>query len=153
MHEHAKSLQVTTRFISEAELRREEPDVQAREAILESSSTGIVDSHGFMVHLLGKFEELGGDVAYNTNVIGLSVRPHGGFNVICKTETGEEISIDAGVVVNSAGLYACTISNMLLSSQRHLKPYYAKGNYFSYASSKPKPKRLIYPCPDKNYAG
>ena len=53
----------------------------------------------------------------------------------------------------AAGLYACDVSNMLLPKERHIKPYYAKGNYFTYTASKPKPKRLIYPCPEKNFAG
>jgi|SRR5579862_2140394 len=153
MHEHAKLLDVPTRFVSKEELQREEPDVSAREAVLESSSTGILDSHSLMLYLLGLFEDRGGDVAYKTKVTGISKRPEGGFDVKFIDESGEETSIDAGVVVNSAGLYACDISNMLLPTQRHIKPYYAKGNYFTYTASHPKPKRLIYPCPEKNFAG
>jgi L-2-hydroxyglutarate oxidase LhgO len=135
------------------ESKREEPEVSAKEAVLESSSTGIVDSHGLMMYLLGQFEDRGGDVAYLTTVTSISARSGGGFDVTFKSEDGEETSIDAGVVVNSAGLYACDISNMLLPKERHVKPYYAKGNYFTYTASKPKTKRLIYPCPEKNFAG
>ena len=36
--QHAKDLGVPTWFVSMNELRREEPDVQAKEAVLESSS-------------------------------------------------------------------------------------------------------------------
>ena len=153
MHKHAKKLDVPTRFVSREELRREEPDVRAEEAVLESSSTGIVDSHGFMMYLLGQFEDRGGDVAYMTTVAGIQPRDGGGYNVTFRDRDGEETSIDAGVVVNSAGLYACEVSNMLLPEERHLKPYYAKGNYYTYTSSKPKTKRLIYPCPEMNFAG
>lgn len=153
IHKHAKLLDVPTRFVSKEELHREEPEVQAKEAVLESSSTGIFDSHGLMLYLLGQFEDRGGDIAYKTNVTGISKRDGGGFDVTFVAEDGEETSIDAGVVVNSAGLYACDVSNTLLPPDRHIKPYYAKGNYFSYSASKPKPKRLIYPCPEKNFAG
>lgn len=153
MHEHAKKLDVPTRFVSMDELKREEPDVRAKEAVLESSTTGIVDSHGLMMCLLGQFEDGGGDIAYQTTVNGIRPRSGGGFDVSCTSQDGEVMSIDAGVVVNSAGLYACAISNMLLPKERHIKPYYAKGNYFTYTASKPKPKRLIYPCPEKNFAG
>jgi 2-hydroxyglutarate dehydrogenase len=146
-------LGVPTRFLSKEESKREEPDVRAQEAVLESSSTGIVDSHGLMTYLLGQFEDRGGDIAYKTEVTGVTRRSGGGFDVAFKTENGEESSIDAAVVVNAAGLYACTISNVLLPPQRHLKPFYAKGNYFGYTAAKPKPKRLIYPCPDKSFAG
>lgn len=153
MHEHAKLLDVPTRFVSKEELAREEPDVLAKEAVLESSSTGIIDSHSLMSYLLSQFEDRGGDMAYKTSVTAISPRTGGGFDVTFRSEDGEEDTIDVGVVVNSAGLYACDVSNMLLPKERHVKPYYAKGNYFSYGASKPKPKRLIYPCPEKNFAG
>ena len=153
IHQHAKLLDVPTRFVSKEEQNREEPEVLAREAVLESSSTGIFDSHGLMLYLLGQFEDRGGDIAYRTKVTGISKRSGGGFDVSFIDETGEETSIDAGVVVNSAGLYACHVSNMLLPPERHITPYYAKGNYFTYNAAHPKPKRLIYPCPEKNFAG
>jgi L-2-hydroxyglutarate oxidase LhgO len=153
MHKHATKLDVPTRFVSKEELRREEPDVRAEEAVLESSSTGIVDSHGLMMYLLGQFEDRGGDVAYKTKVTGIQARDGGGYDVTFRDEGGDETSIGAGVVVNSAGLYACDVSNMLLPQERQIKPYYAKGNYYTYTSSKPKTKRLIYPCPEMNFAG
>lgn len=153
IHEHAKMLEVPTRFVSKEECLREEPDVVAEEAVLESPSTGIIDSHGLMMYLLGRFDDHGGDLALKTTVTAVSRRDGGGFNVTFTSQDGEETSVDAGVVVNSTGLSACEISNMLLPSERHIKPYYCKGNYFSYSSSKPKPKRLIYPCPEKNFTG
>jgi L-2-hydroxyglutarate oxidase LhgO len=153
IHQHAKDIGVPTRFVSMGELQREEPDVQAKEAVLESSSTGIIDSHGLMTYLLGQFEDCGGDTAYLTYVSGIAPRSQGGFDITFKSADGEETSIDAGVVVNAAGLYACDVSNMLLPPERYVKPYYAKGNYFTYTSSKPKTKRLIYPVPEKNFAG
>jgi len=153
MHEHGKLLDVPTRFVSKDELRREEPEVRAEEAVLESSSTGILDSLGLMTYLLGQFEDRGGDIAYLSTVTGIAPRSGGGFDVTVKSSDGEETTIDAGIVVNSAGLYACDVSNMLLPADRHIKPYYAKGNYFAYTSSKPKTRRLIYPCPEKNFAG
>jgi 2-hydroxyglutarate dehydrogenase len=153
MHSHANLLNVPTRFISQDELAREEPQVRARTAILESSSTGILDSHGLMMYLQSQFEDHGGDVALNTTVTSISARQTGGYDVCFRTAEGEEMMIDAGVVVNSAGLYACQVSNMLLPRERQVTPYYAKGNYFSYSSGYPRPKRLIYPCPGKNFAG
>jgi L-2-hydroxyglutarate oxidase LhgO len=153
IHDHAKLLDVPTRFVTKEELRREEPEVRAKEAVLESSSTGIIDSHGLMMYLLGQFEDRGGDLACNTCVTSIAPRSGGGFDVTFRSDDGEETSVDAGVVINSAGLYACDVSNMLLPKERHLTPYYAKGNYFSYSAAHPKPKRLIYPCPEKNFAG
>jgi L-2-hydroxyglutarate oxidase LhgO len=151
IHQHAASLDVPVRFVSKEEAQREEPAVCARQTILESSSTGIIDSHALMLYLLGQFEAAGGDIAYKTQVASIQQRPGGGFDIMFLTEDGEETSIDAGVVVNSAGLYACGISNMLLPKERHVTPYYAKGNYFAYTLSKPKTRRLIYPCPDSGH--
>ena len=105
------------------------------------------------MYLLGQFEDQGGDIAYQTTVTGIQSRTGGGFDVTFSTVDGEETSVDAGVVINAAGLYACDVSNMLLPKERHIKPYYAKGNYFTYTASKPKTKHLIYPCPEKNLAG
>jgi len=154
IHDHAASLAVPVRWVGKEEAESEEPDVRAREAILESSSTGIVDSHALMLYLLGQFEAQSGDIAYLTRVSLITQKSGGGFDITCVTEDGEEMTIDAGVVVNSAGLSACSISNMLLPKERLTIPYYAKGNYFAYTLSKPKTKRLIYPCPDgTNFAG
>ena len=154
IREHASSLDVPVRFVSKEEAERDEPAVRAKEAVLESSSTGIVDSHAFMLYLLGQFEAQEGDIVYRTQVKAIAQKSRGRFDITCMTEDGEETSIDAGVVVNSAGLSACDVSNMLLPKERHIKPYYAKGNYFSYTLPKPKTKRLIYPCPDSaHFAG
>ena len=154
IHDHAASLAIPVRWVNKEEAEREEPDVRARESILESNSTGIVDSHALMLYLLGRFEAQSGDIAYLTRVNSITYNPGGGFNITCLSDDSEETTIDAGVVVNSAGLFACSISNMLLPKERLVIPYYAKGNYFAYTLSKPKTKRLIYPCPDcTHFAG
>ena len=73
---------------------------KAKEAVLESSSTEIIDSHGPMMYLLAQFEDRGDDIAYRTTVTGISARSEGGFDVTVISDGGEETSIDAGVVVN-----------------------------------------------------
>ena len=154
IHSHANLLDIPTRFISKSEHLTQEPEVLAREAILESPSTGILDSHGLMLYLLTQFEDCGGDLALNTSVTAISARQSGGYEITFRSGDGEESMIEAGVVVNSAGLYACQVANMLLpEGERQVMAYYAKGNYFSYSAGFPKPKRLIYPCPKKNFAG
>ena len=149
MHLRAKSLKVPTRFINIEEVKRLEPEIQAKEAVLESSSTGIIDSHSLMLYLLGQFEDRGGDIVYKATVTAILPRSGGGYDVTINSNA-EDITIDAGVVINSAGLHACQVSNMLLPKERQIKPFYAKGNYFSYGISRPKPQRLIYPCPEEN---
>lgn len=45
-----------------------EPELQCAAALL-SASTGIVDSHGYMLSLLGGFEDAGGMIAYQSPLI------------------------------------------------------------------------------------
>ncbi|KAL4975116.1 Sac2 family-domain-containing protein [Aspergillus desertorum] len=153
VHELAKQLGVPTRLVSQAEAREREPEVRGRAGILESTSTGIVDSHALMMYLQGDFEDKGGDCAFLTEVIGIEALNggRGGYRITARSglaEESETTSIIAETVINSAGNYACNISNMLLPPERHRTPYYAKGTYFSYSASFPTraPSVLVYPA-------
>jgi L-2-hydroxyglutarate oxidase LhgO len=148
VHAHAQSLDAPTRLISADEAHRREPAVKADAGIVESETTGIVDSHSLMTYLLGDFEDRGGDVAFKTRVT--RVEPidagRGGYKITAVSEDGSETSITAETLVNSAGHGACAISNMLLPVERHFVPHYAKGTYFSYAAARPKTSVLVYPA-------
>ncbi|OTB05490.1 hypothetical protein M426DRAFT_319754 [Hypoxylon sp. CI-4A] len=143
---------VPTRWVGEAEAREKEPHVQARAGILESPETGIVDSHGLMGALRGLFEEEGGVTAVNSTVVGVEPLPtsnlpgSSGWRLTVRdTSTSEESTITTDTLINSAGLGAAAIHNLIVPAERRTRLYYAKGNYFSYASSTPKVSRLIYP--------
>jgi len=56
------------KMIGNAEALALEPQLNCVAAVL-SSSTGIVDSHGYMLSLLGGFEDAGGMVAYQSPLI------------------------------------------------------------------------------------
>ncbi|KAJ6056427.1 hypothetical protein N7444_005525 [Penicillium canescens] len=71
IHAHSQTLDAPTRPISRDEARHREPDVRADAGILESETTGIVDSHSLMTYLQGSFEERGGDIAFKTRVTGV----------------------------------------------------------------------------------
>ncbi|KAF2772009.1 L-2-hydroxyglutarate dehydrogenase mitochondrial precursor [Teratosphaeria nubilosa] len=159
VHDFAKSIDIPISFISKAEAARREPDVRAEAGVLESPTTGIVDSHTFMQHLHGSFEDLGGTVALASPVT--KILPPSSSTSDWKIWTApptpeQEIPdtfITADTVINSAGLHACAIHNMILPPSRHRTPYYAKGTYFSYAKSHPKPSTLIYPAPIPGHGG
>ena len=155
VHEFASSIDVPTRFLSREEIKEREPDVRAEAGVLESESTGIVDSHAFMSYLEDDFRERGGSCAFQRSVTRIEATDHGrgGYRIFTKTEEGDENSIQAETLVNSAGLYACTINNMVLPKERHRKPYYAKGSYYSYSASHPKPQTLLYPAPVPGFGG
>ncbi|KAK4985909.1 hypothetical protein LTR50_005635 [Elasticomyces elasticus] len=172
VHEFAKSMDIPIRFVPRDEAKRREPDVRAEAGILESSSTGIVDSHAFMQFLHGAFEDVGGDTALASPVTRIDppsadsldwkiwTAPSGSTPPVPGSPTpqapspeSEESFITAETVINSAGLYACAINNMILPPDRHRKPYFAKGSYYSYSRSHPKPSTLIYPAPVPGHGG
>lgn len=63
VHTFAKSMGIPIRFVPKEEAQRREPDVRAQAGVLESPTTGIVDSHSFMQWLQGDFENEGGTLA------------------------------------------------------------------------------------------
>ena len=154
LHEHAQRIGVPTKPIPLEEGKRREPDVQAKKGILESESTGIVDSHSLMQYLLGEFKDDGGDVALHSSVTSIFSDPVQGYQITINDKASSTpISITAETVVNSAGLSAVAISNMLLPSDRQMTPYYCKGSYFAYSRSHPKPSTLVYPAPSPGHGG
>lgn len=155
-HEFTKTIGVPTHFISLSEARAREPDVLIKEACLESPTTGIIDSHAYMTYLESDFQSRGGDLAYHTTV--QSIEPvasgAGGYKIQTKSpSSGEVHTVTAETLINSAGLAAVPLSNSILPESRHVKPYYAKGSYYGYPSSHPRPKTLIYPAPTTGAAG
>jgi L-2-hydroxyglutarate oxidase LhgO len=154
-HEFASSIDVPTKFLSREEITQREPDVRAEAGVLESESTGIVDSQSFMAYLEGDFQARGGDCAFHTAVrrIESSDNGEGGYRIYTGSENGGEDFIEVETLINSAGLFACAINNMILPKERHRKPYYAKGSYYSYSASLPKPKTLLYPAPVPGFGG
>ena len=158
VHKFTRSMEgVPTNFISIEEAAKIEPFVRAKVGILESPTTGIIDSHGYMQFLLGDFEDRGGDVALYSPVVKIAAQGGDGskgWEITTRDKrSGEESTFTAETIVNSAGLGACDINNMILPKSRHQTPYYAKGNYFSYAPSTPNTKHLIYPAPEPGLGG
>ena len=155
-HDFAKSIDVPIHFLPLSEAHEREPDVRAREAVLESPTTGIVDSHAYMSFLESDFQSRGGDLACHTSLVSVEPLSSGkrGWNVHTKPSGSSEVStVTADTLINSAGLGAVQLSNSILPPSRHLKPFYAKGSYYSYSAPFPKPKTLIYPAPTTGAAG
>lgn len=158
LHDFTKSIDVPTHFLSRKEIEEREPEVRAEAGVLESPTTGIIDSHTFMSYLEGSFEERGGDEVLHTvvkKIEPLGTDGDGGYSITTESMDGKggEDTITAETIINSAGLAAIPISNMILPPDRHRKPFYAKGTYFSYSLSHPKPKTLLYPAPQPGSGG
>lgn len=156
LHEHAQAIGVPTHPLSHAEAQTREPEVRAAAGVLESPTTGIVDSHSLMTCLHGDFEEKGGDAAFLTSVTGLRrLEGDGGYEITATSSAdgGEPSTITAETVINSAGNFAFQVNNMLLPSSRHRIPLYAKGTYFSYSASRPRTSVLVYPATLPGHGG
>lgn len=134
------------RMLSGAQARALEPALDCV-AALESPSTGILDSHGFMLALLGEAEDRGAVIAYRSPL--LKGRIAGGDGFELEVGGAESMRLLARVVVNSAGLAAQNLAGRLEGFPRERLPpsYYCKGNYFSLSGRSPF-ARLIYPAPE-----
>lgn len=158
IHDLCKTtLHVPTRWVSPSEAARREPVVRAAAAILESPTTGIIDSHTLMLTLLGHFEDAGGTLAPNTPITSItplpttSPSPPGSSGWALTSDT---TTITAETIINAAGLGSVSIHNMIVPpGPRQMQMFYAKGNYFSYTPSHPKVSTLIYPAPEPGGAG
>ena len=155
-HDFANSIGVPIHFIPLSEAQAREPDVRAKEVILESPTTGIVDSHAYMSFLESDFQSRGGDLACHTSVKSVEALDSGkgGWNIQTKSHASSDITtIKTDTLINSAGLAAVHLSNSILPPSRNVKPYFAKGSYYSYSAPSPKPQTLIYPAPTTGAAG
>ncbi len=121
-----------------------EPNLVCTAALL-SESTGIVDSHAYMLALQGDAEEAGGLFVFNSPVLGGRVT---GDRIELTVGGEETTTLRCRLVVNSAGLHAPALARSIVGMPSQMVPheYYAKGNYFSLAGRSPF-TRLIYPVP------
>lgn len=120
-----------------------EPQVDCFGA-LWSPSTGVVDSHSFMISLLADAEQHGATLALNSKVENAFVSSDGVMLEVDGT------LISCQTLVNSAGLWADEIARMIHSDTEWKPPkqYFAKGNYFRLEGVKSPFQHLVYPVPE-----
>ena len=129
--------------LNAAQARVMEPNLKCL-AALHSPSTGIVDSHGLMLSLLGDVENAGGMLALNSPLERASCQSDG---ILLSAVDGTRML--ARTVVNAAGHQAPVLASRFegLPASHVPTAYYAKGNYFTLAGRAPF-SRLIYPVPE-----
>ena len=134
------------RMLSEKEAKSLEPEL-ACVAALESPSTGIIDSHAYMLALQGDAENAGAALAFRSPVVRGRVRDDG---IELEVGGAEGTRLLARSMVNSAGLFAPKLASSIDGFPKaHVPPSrYCKGNYFSLAGRSPF-RHLIYPVPEK----
>jgi L-2-hydroxyglutarate oxidase LhgO len=132
------------RMLSAAEAQALEPALACTAALL-SPTTGIVDSHGFMLALQGDAENAGAVAVFYSPVLGGAVDARG---VVLEVGGAEPMQLHCRTLVNSAGLGAPALARGIAGIPAAAIPteYYAKGNYFTLSGRSPF-SRLIYPVP------
>lgn len=158
-------------LIDGAEVRRLEPEVVALAAV-HSRETGIVDAHAFCRSIQAEAESAGAFVLCDRRVVALAPRFHGwrvevesgaglarGHGTAAQAEGpgrgasgAPRESIDAGCVVDAAGLAADAIAGLAGLDVDALgwRQHPCKGDYFALAPGERLPlARLVYPVPQQ----
>jgi len=137
-------------LIGPAEIKRYEPAITAL-AAMHSPSSGIVDSHSWMLAMLGDLEDAGGALVRETPFEGASKVP-GGWSVLVGGT--EPMAITTRVLISAAGLGAEHVARTIEGLDPANIPVmtYAKGSYFRYAAKAPF-THLIYPMPSPGGLG
>ena len=132
------------RRLSAAEARALEPNLACTSALL-SPSTGIVDSHAYMLALQGEAEAAGALFAFHSPVLSGAAEDGG---IVLEVGGADPVRLHAALVVNAAGLHAPALAARIdgMPAAHIPTPFYAKGNYFTLTGRSPF-TRLIYPVP------
>lgn len=149
LQQRASANGVPVLWLDAAQAKALEPALRCDAALL-STSTGVVDSHGFMLALQGDLERAGGMVALRSAVNSARVTQTGPH--VVRMADGSELQ--ARVLVNSAALHACSLARRFEGLQPRFVPreFFAKGNYYSLAARVPF-SHLIYPAPADAWLG
>ena len=127
-----------------------EPALNCSAALL-SPSTGIIDSHAYMLALRGDAEDAGTAYAFYTPLI----RAKAAAGRI-EIEAGGDapMTLECELLINAAGLGAPAVARSIEGMPIEMipVPYLAKGNYFSCSARAPF-SHLIYPVPEPGGLG
>lgn len=123
-----------------------EPALDVAAALL-SPSTGVVDSHAFMLALLGEAEAHGAQMVCGARVADGELLPDGRIALRVASADGDAMLV-ARHVVNAAGLWAQQVAGSIrgLDPASIPQAVFARGCYFAMAGRSPF-SRLIYPTP------
>ena len=128
--------------LDEAQVAGLEPEVRAVAAI-HSETTGIIDSHAYMLALLGDLEAHGGLLVTRSTVEVLEPVA-GGIRIHT-----DDLRIEARQIVNAAGLHAPRFAAQMGVD---VAAHYARGRYYTYSGKAPF-SRLVYPVPEPGGLG
>lgn len=132
------------RLLDSAAAVASEPHLTCAAALMVPA-TGIIDSHAYMLALLGDAEQAGANVAYHCPVVGGRVTTDG---IEIQVGGAHPMQLHCRTLINAAGLVAPDLARSIVGMPTEPIPtaYYAKGSYFTLTAPCPF-TRLIYPLP------
>ncbi|MBV7379801.1 NAD(P)/FAD-dependent oxidoreductase [Maritimibacter dapengensis] len=130
--------------------RRMEPSLGKVTAALHSPSTGIIDSHSYMLAMLTEAEAHGAQLQLQAPVEGGRIEEGG--RILLNIGGAEPVRLSARSFINAAGLWAASLTDRIEGFPPSPDMAYVKGNYFTLSRSAPF-KRLIYPVPREGGLG
>jgi L-2-hydroxyglutarate oxidase LhgO len=136
-------------LLSQTELKKLEPNVEAKAGLL-SPSSGILDSHTLLKFLYSQAREKGAKFVFGTEVVGIE-RMGAKYRVEIKDREGISAFISR-TVINAAGLNSDRIAQLagIDVAKAGYGLHYCKGEYFSLSSKhRNVVTRLIYPTPEQ----
>ncbi|NML48057.1 NAD(P)/FAD-dependent oxidoreductase [Ramlibacter sp. G-1-2-2] len=151
LQDRAAANGVPVQFLEQREALALEPELRCI-AALSSPSTGIVDSHGFMLALQGDLERAGGMMAFGSRVVSTRLSTRASEPHLVRFADGSELACD--LLVNSAALHAPALARSFEGLDARFVPreWFAKGNYYALAGRAPF-THLIYPAPADAHLG
>ena len=136
-------------LLSRTELKRLEPNVEARAGLL-SPSSGILDSYSLQKLFYRQARAKGAKFVFKTEVIGIE-KAGTGYKIQIRDREGISDFV-ARVVINSAGLNSDKIAQLagIDIDKANYRLHYCKGEYFTLSSKyRNLMSRLIYPTPEQ----
>jgi L-2-hydroxyglutarate oxidase LhgO len=137
--------------LSKAQIAALEPDLFTTQGLL-SPSTGIIDSHQYMLALLGDAESAGASLVRDAEVT--AIARDGQDYLLTVRNAGQTLILKSRILVNSAGLWAQKVAGLIEGlDQRYVPPLFlAKGNYATLSVKSPF-RHLVYPVPEPGGLG
>lgn len=137
------------KHLSTSEINALEPEIIAKKGLF-SPSTGIIDSHAFMLSVLGDAQGRGAMLAVQSKCL-KAVKETNGIRLWIESPEGIT-ELVARYVINATGIEAPNVARLFEGYAEPVdkvlpKAYYCKGNYFTLQGASPF-KHLIYPMPN-----
>ncbi len=137
--------------LSKAQVAALEPELSATGGLF-SPSSGIIDSHAYMLALLGDAEAAGASLVRDAEAASVSLN-NGSYRLTVRN-AGETMTLKAAMLVNCAGLWAPRFAGRIEPLDPIFVPptFLAKGNYVTLNVRSPF-RHLIYPVPEAGGLG